>query len=129
MENETGTQERTGSDGSKEGGVKAEPSGEKLIKVLAHIRKNTTGEVRVAEVEDWLVDGHRNPSVYNWTDGNFGCDCNREILFDRAGGGDPDPMDMACTEGRFSVNLQNTTNLEFYHKEFGAQMVPALKEP
>ncbi|MGC3959585.1 MAG: hypothetical protein QM813_17045 [Verrucomicrobiota bacterium] len=51
------------------------------------IRDNDTDEIRLYEMEgcDW-EDG----SLFFWTDGNFGCDCNRRDLFLRAAGIEPD---------------------------------------
>jgi hypothetical protein len=72
------------------------------------IRKNATGEVRVYELEgcDW------NDHSLFWLSrgqGNFGCDCNRELEFARAGGpgpgDDPDWNDLQteCGHERFDI--------------------------
>ena len=48
------------------------------------IRNNATGEVRACSMGprmEWN-DG----SMFWWTDGNFGCDCNRALEWHRAGG-------------------------------------------
>jgi hypothetical protein len=59
------------------------------------IRNNKTGEVRVYEDEcEW----HEN-SVWFWTKGNFGCDCNRHLLFHRAVGDESD-YDVECDDGK-----------------------------
>lgn len=45
------------------------------------IRCNATREIRTH------VDENYDPSNdYQWTDGNYGCDCNRGLFFARAGG-------------------------------------------
>lgn len=64
------------------------------------IRKNATGETRVYDCSDleW-----REHSLFWWTDGNFGCDCNRELSFERAGGSDPDIDAVKCGDGAFTV--------------------------
>jgi hypothetical protein len=55
------------------------------------IRKNETGEVRLYEQTgwDWVHDdGMGNgphDDFYWWTNGNMGCDCNRELCFERVG--------------------------------------------
>lgn len=69
------------------------------------IRCNATGEERWSFVDwNWFYgasgdeyreDGDR----YWWTDGNFGCDCNRHLEFERANGGDPDVMDPSIVCG------------------------------
>ena len=60
-----------------------------------NIRDRTTGFVRPHEVEfDW--DDNQK---WLWTEGNFGCDCNRRIFF----GDDRD--DVACTEMYFDIRV------------------------
>jgi hypothetical protein len=55
------------------------------------IRKNDTGEVRRYAMDfDWDKDEGQT-DLFWWTDGNFGCDCNRGSSFLRAGG--PGPAD------------------------------------
>lgn len=65
------------------------------------IRKNATGEVRTYKFNfDW--EDH----TFFWlTEGNFGCDCNRHLEFERAGGerGPNDIEDTHCSEGRYTI--------------------------
>lgn len=67
------------------------------------IRNNATGEVRMyQDTEPWDADG----SVYYWTGGSCGCDCNRRICFMRAGGElsiTQFPDVMPCGAGAYSV--------------------------
>ena len=78
-----------------------------MIEVFGHydvaLRKNDTGEVRICRQNiDWDTSndcGH----VYYWTEGNFGCDCNRELTFLRAGGETPALDDVECGESRFTA--------------------------
>jgi len=87
------------------------------VKVKAHIRNNATNVVRVYDTEEILKDDEECPNDWSWTNGNYGCDCNRELFFLRANG-DVEPEDSVCSTGRFSVNLQNPVTGEFYYKEF-----------
>ncbi len=70
------------------------------------IRNNATGEVRIGVYDE--LEWH-DSSVFFWTEGNFGCDCNRELEFTRAGGPGPadDPywngLETECGNGRFSA--------------------------
>lgn len=67
---------------------------------VVRIRKNSTGEIResIHDIE-WT-----DSSEFWWTDGNMGCDCNRELEFERAGGREPDDdEDFACGTERFAV--------------------------
>lgn len=78
--------------------------------VIAHIRKNATGEIRQYRTEELLEIGESHPSVFGWADGNYCCDCNRSRFF-----GDPQE---GCTDGRYSVNLENPATGEIYHREY-----------
>ncbi len=63
------------------------------------IRKNDTGEVRQhQEKRDW-DDG--NHFLWRRHEGNYGCDCNRELFWLRAGGVE-DP-DSCCSVDRFDI--------------------------
>lgn len=42
------------------------------------MRDNTTGEVREFP---WETDMKEETIVHCWSDGNFGCDCNRDLHF------------------------------------------------
>jgi hypothetical protein len=69
-------------------------------RATVRIRDNATGEERDIP-GDWTA-GHR----FLWLEGNFGCDCNRELLFCRAADEDePDFDDLSCGEGRYSLVL------------------------
>lgn len=62
------------------------------------IRNNETKETRKYEIEiDW-----KESDLFWWTDGNFGCDGNRELCFKRAAGEDT-PGDEKCGKGKYTV--------------------------
>lgn len=65
------------------------------------IRNNITGEIRI-QPEDLEWQTH---SLFWWTEGNFGCDCNREDEWLRAGGATEEdiPDGNECGHERFSV--------------------------
>jgi hypothetical protein len=93
------------------------------VKILAHIRKNETGEVRVYET-DMIMDEddieNNQPSTYMWSDGNYCCDCNRKRFFEYAlkdGRGFCD-IETECSDGQFSVTLQNPKTKEYFYKEY-----------
>lgn len=90
--------------------------GARWVRCVAHIRKNATGEVRRYETYEVLDDGSPQPSTFNWEEGNGSCDCNREIFFERSAGVEIENEE--CSEGRFSVNLQNPMTGKFYYREF-----------
>ena len=87
--------------------------------VIAHIRKNSTGEVREYPTEETFGWSDDAPGRYMWEMGNFSCDCNRHIFWLRSGGNDTEAAtEVGCSEGKFSVNLQNPVTKEFFYKEF-----------
>jgi hypothetical protein len=62
------------------------------------IRRNSTMEIRQM-VEKLSWEEH---SKWWWTEGNFGCDCNRSLEFERAS--DPDFYEKPqCGQGAFTV--------------------------
>lgn len=86
------------------------------VRVVAHIRKNSTGEVRTYETSEILEDGETSPSPFNWAENNFSCDCNRERFFERAAGKEAE--NPTCGHGRYSVNLENPVTRAAYYREF-----------
>lgn len=66
------------------------------------LRKNETGEVRHIDGGEW-----EDHTLFFWTEGNFGCDCNRYLCFERAGGHDPtdeeDDVHGDCGTDRYSM--------------------------
>jgi hypothetical protein len=73
------------------------------------IIRNETGEKRLAERSDEWDD----LALYMWTDGNFGCDCNRAMFFADAGG--EEDCDIGCGETRYTVTraiLPNGSEVE-----------------
>lgn len=66
---------------------------------VVRLRNNETGEVREQAYGDleW-----NETAVAWWTEGNFGCDCNRRMQWQIAGGEVPDD-DPPCGEGQYSA--------------------------
>lgn len=63
------------------------------------IRKNETAEVRPCiQPHAW-----EDSSEWWWTEGNGGCDCNRHLYFERAGGVDPHWSEGECSEGKYTI--------------------------
>lgn len=74
------------------------------------IRCNATGEVREHTWPEYEEERDEDPAtlregiLFQWTEGNFGCDCNRELFFRDAGDEDYDPDAVECLpSGRYTV--------------------------
>lgn len=64
------------------------------------IRNNLTGEVRVHNDKyEW-----GESSDFLWTEGNYGCDCNRHLFFERTGGREPDDTEDGCSSWRYTID-------------------------
>ena len=69
---------------------------------VAHITRVADGETRTRIFDDdWDDEG----SEFWWSQGNYSCDCNRYLEFERAGGHEPDIDDGACGEGAYRVKI------------------------
>jgi hypothetical protein len=91
--------------------------GSSWVRVIAEIRHNPTGEVRQHDSNEILEDGAATPSVFNWEENNYSCDCNRRLFFERAVNPDYDD-DLPCSEGEFLVRLVNPVTGQPYYAEF-----------
>lgn len=100
--------------------VEVENSSYVWVKVLARIRKNKTGEIRNYYCENILEEGEEFPNTFIWEDGNYACDCNRELFFLRAlNESDEDSFDnRECSNGDYSIQLINPRTNVMYYAEF-----------
>jgi hypothetical protein len=80
------------------------------------IRRNRDGEERVY-LDTYAWEGWGD-LVYQWTGGNCGCDCNRAIFFEEAGGEAQEGED-ECGETVFSVRVE--WNGSVVHDELTAE--------
>ena len=85
------------------------------VRVLVKIRKNETGEIADYYSDEIWDDGL---NFFNWESNNYSCDCNRELFFERAKGNEPSDDAIACSEGRFSVNIYCPKTNECLYSEF-----------
>ena len=104
------------------------------VKVRLIIKNNENGEVR-----EYLSDsGSKNEGgqfdALIWEDGNYSCDCNRQLMFWRAGSdeekdyaeqhagaieeqNDENGVDYLCGDGKFSLNVFDAATGECYYRE------------
>ena len=66
--------------------------------VEVRMRANRSGEVRSIPYDSDWKEGDEGDSLYFWTEGNFGCDCNRSDIWY----GDLE-HDVDCGDEAFSV--------------------------
>ena len=76
---------------------------------IAIITDRVTGQVARHDIgHPWEdIDG------YMWSDGNYGCDCNRSLFFARARGED-DAEHEECGETRFHVEIVGPDGARLY---------------
>lgn len=41
--------------------------------------------------------------IFMWSEGNYSCDCNRHLFFERAYGNEPDLDEHGCSDGAYVV--------------------------
>lgn len=81
------------------------------MKYEAHITKAETGETRIShkQLDDPTYEnGSEYPDgfLYIWEEGNYCCDCNRELFWLRAGKShEKHEAHVKCSNGRFKVRL------------------------
>lgn len=86
------------------------------VQIHVYIRCEATSEVRIEDTYALMCPDEETPSLFIWREGNYSCDCNRELFFRRLGGeeeGDPD-----CGDERYSVCIVNPFNNEVLYREF-----------
>lgn len=101
--------------------IEHKKDGTKVVSVIAEIKNNKTGEIREYKTEEYISKDEKLPNTFNWSDNNFSCDCNRYLFFKYANNEkvSDDEMDsIECSDGKFSVNLKNEKNNQYYYKEF-----------
>lgn len=75
---------------------------ERYIPIDIYIRRTTDDAVRVYSPSDW--GWHDDGGDYQWTDGNFGCDCNRYLFFQRAADED-EAEEYPCGQTLYRVRI------------------------
>jgi len=89
-----------------------------IVECYAKIKNNLTNEIRIYKTKEcFFYEEDELPSVFNWQENNYSCDCNRHIFWLRANN-EYNDEDFECSEGKFSVNLYNSKNDKCYYKEF-----------
>ena len=76
------------------------------------IRNEATKEVRRH------LDPHPWDGDYIWADGNYSCDCNRHLFFERAVGNEPEWNEGGeCGDERYAVRIEDDGGNELYRDD------------
>lgn len=83
--------------------------------MVAEILNIKTGEIRIYDMPDCKDE---DANTFIWEEGNFSCDCNRGIFFDRATGEEKDDSDYPCGDDSYAVlSVKKTTGEVFYYED------------
>lgn len=86
----------------------------KTIPCEVHITCVATGETRIHH-DDWILpDEEGFSSRFVWADGNFACDCNRKLFFERAAGIEPEDDDTPCGDDGYAVTIKDSAGNVLY---------------
>jgi len=77
--------------------------------IVIHLRRNVDGVIRlIEETGHWerrdtlYEDEQEDCHEFIWTDGNYACDCNRYLFFQRAAG-EAEDAGRICGDGAYSI--------------------------
>ena len=73
-----------------------------MVKLLAHLRDTLSGDTLIYE-NDFPHDF--KTALYHWTEGNYGCDCNRSLFL---WNGD-EAKELRCNTGDNQIVLDSLT--------------------
>ena len=83
------------------------------MNIIARIKDTSTGQTRTYRESR---DRTTNAMVFLWSEGNFGCDCNRAIFFH----GDPD-VDRGCNwppnDNKYLVEVRDEDTAELIYSD------------
>lgn len=84
------------------------------VLIEVHLKRVSDGVERVYKTDGLLSDDETTLSTWIWEEGNYSCDCNRYLFFQRAV--DEDEQDETeCTDGKYIVWIVNpATGLVVY---------------
>lgn len=76
-------------------------------------------DTRTGVTREFPFTGSADPGAveFHWSEGNYGCDCNRALFFARAGGEPADPGDFPCGEGRYRADVRDAVTGEVLYRD------------
>ena len=84
------------------------------MQIDVHITDTETGETRVYKPDFEETDSEWSTADegvgFMWGEGNYSCDCNRGLFFERVNGSDAWD-EVGCSDGLFSVRITDNGEL------------------
>lgn len=88
------------------------------VEVEVHIIRNSDGVERTyRDMDELLRDDGETWSDYMWRDGNWSCDCNRYLFFQRAAGEEEIDDDGPCGHDAYTVWIVNPADGSIIYDE------------
>ena len=84
------------------------------VKIDVHIVRVSDAVERIYATEGILEYGD-TLATFIWEDGNFACDCNRYLFFQRAG--EEPEGDYSCSDGQYKVWITNPADGRILYDE------------
>lgn len=75
--------------------------------VIVQIKRNSDGEIKESLETTCYCDVSKGPHTFFYSEGNFGCDCNRGRIFD--------DTDSTCGGGKYRLRLLHPETREVYY--------------
>ena len=88
------------------------------VKIDVYLRRNSDGLVRVYHTDGLLEDDNDTLATYIWEEGNYVCDCNRYLFFQRAIDA-PEQDDPPCSRDKYDIWIVNPATNEVVYDERG----------
>ena len=83
-----------------------------LAKIIIHIRKNSTGEIRT--YEDRMYAENNQLLFFLWEEGNYACDCNRQLFWNRVYHEEGEECE--CSYDLYDINIYTVKGKLLYHE-------------
>ncbi len=95
--------------------VKMKPPHDKSewVKIIVKIKSNITGEIVDYHTDGIYENGLR---TWIWEEGNFACDCNRELFYLRTK--NIESIDSTCDNKRYSIKILSEKTKEIIYSEY-----------
>lgn len=86
------------------------------VDIVVQIKNNETKEIRQLKDKGIWDDENDCFAEFIWSEGNYSCDCNRELMFGRAKEIEID--NEKCGDDKFSLNIFDPKTDKCWYREF-----------